>query len=73
MLLSNKSRSVDRIEPIIKKLEETWRLYPDFRLGQLIVNCAGTNNIAGIEDDVMLERIEAFCESLRRAGCDKNE
>ena len=61
-------RDPKRIEPTLKKLEEAWKLYPDMRLGHLIAVCAGTNNIFGIEDDIMLERIQAYINNMKGAG-----
>lgn len=67
-LMSKRSRDQKRIEPMLKKLEEAWKLYPDMRLGQLIAVCAGTDNIFGIEDEVMLERIQAYINNMKGAG-----
>ena len=67
-LMSKRSRDQKRIEPMLKKLEEAWKLYPDMRLGQLIAVCAGNNNIFGIEDDIMLERIQAYINNMKGAG-----
>lgn len=67
-LMSKRSRDQKRIEPMLKKLEEAWKLYPDMRLGQLIAVCAGNDNIFGIEDDIMLERIQAYINNMKGAG-----
>lgn len=67
-LMSKRSRDQNRIEPMLKKLEEAWKLYPDMRLGQLIAVCAGNDNIFGIEDEVMLERIQAYISNMKGAG-----
>lgn len=67
-LFSGGTRDPKRIELTIKKLEEAWKLYPDMRLGQLIAVCAGTDNIFGIEDDIMLERIQAYINNMKGAG-----
>ena len=67
-LMSKRSRDQKRIEPMLKKLEEAWMLYPDMRLGQLIAVCAGNDNIFGIEDDIMLERIQAYINNMKGAG-----
>ena len=66
-LFSGGIRDSKRIEPTLKKLEEAWKLYPDMRLGQLIAVCAGTNNIFGIEDDIMLEGINKYIDNMTRA------
>lgn len=67
-LMSKRSRDQNRIELMLKKLEEAWKLYPDMRLGQLIAVCAGNDNIFGIEDEVMLERIQAYISNMKGAG-----
>ena len=64
-LFSGGIRDPKRIEPTIKKLEEAWKLYPDMRLGQLIAVCAGTNNIFGIEDDIMFECISKYINNMK--------
>lgn len=67
-LINEKSRDPKRINPILEKLEEAWKLYPDMRLGQLIVVCVGTDNIFGIEDDVMFERMQGYIDNMKKAG-----
>ena len=67
-LFSGGIRDPKRIEPTLKRLEEAWKLYPDMRLGQLIAVCAGNDNIFGIEDDIMLERIQAYINNMKGAG-----
>ena len=62
--LNAKPRSSLRIKPMLEKLEEAWRLYPDMRLGQLIVVCAASNNLFGLEDDVMYERLQQYIENM---------
>ena len=58
-------RDPKRIEPIIKKLEEAWKLYPDMRLGQLLVICANGENIFGVEDDKLLRGIQKYCNEMK--------
>ena len=58
-------RDPKRIEPIIKKLEEAWKLYPDMRLGQLLVICARNENIFNIEDDSMMRGIQRYCNEMK--------
>jgi len=40
----------ERITRILGKIEEAWRTYPDFRLGQLIATVNQTNGVSDIED-----------------------
>lgn len=67
-IFNSKSRDPKRIQPILEKLEEAWKLYPDMRLGQLIVVCAGTDKIFGTEDEEMLKNIEAYIDKMKGAG-----
>lgn len=66
--LNGKQRNPERISTILEKLEEAWKLYPDMRLGQLIVVCAGTDNIFGIEDDVMVEHMQGYIDNMKKTG-----
>lgn len=57
-------RDKRRINTMLSKLAEIWRLQPDLRLGQLLVNCAGKEDIFSIEDDELLEAMERFGDNL---------
>jgi uncharacterized protein YihD (DUF1040 family) len=51
-------RNPDRIDPIIDKLNELWRMNPDLRLAQLVVILCGpgkesSQDIFATEDDVI--------------------
>jgi len=65
--MEGRQRNPERITPMLEKLREAWELYPDMRLGQLIAVCAGTDHIFGIEDDVMLGRMQDYINSMRKA------
>lgn len=67
-LINERSRNPDRIRPMLEKLEKSWNLYPDMRLGQLIAVCAGRDSVFGIEDDKMLERIQGYIDKMKSAG-----
>lgn len=54
------TRKPSRIKPVIRKLEELWRKYPDLRLGQLLIDCAGDKDLFNLEDDELLEAMERF-------------
>ena len=49
---------------MIRKLEELWRKYPDLRLGQLLIDCAGDKDLFNLEDDELLEAMERFGDNL---------
>lgn len=65
--MGKEPRSAERIEPMLDKLREAWQLYPDMRLGQLIVACAGTDHIFGIEDDVLSIGLQQYINSMQKA------
>tara|TARA_R110002074_G_scaffold402324_1_gene606973 strand:- start:22947 stop:23138 length:192 start_codon:yes stop_codon:yes gene_type:complete len=53
-------RDPDRIDPIIDKLRELWKKYPDLRLGQLVKNAIrfspdNESDVFMTEDDVTLK------------------
>lgn len=47
-------RNPDRIEYVLRELERLWRMYPDWRLGQLIFNIPGRDPFH-IEDYDLVE------------------
>lgn len=57
-------RDPKRIDPMLEKLSEAWKLYPDMRLGQLIGVCAESNNLFSMEDDELLKGIEIYIERM---------
>jgi len=57
-------RDPERIDEVLKIIEEIWKASPDLRLTQLILNCAMTNehfrndgDMYHVEDDDLLERL----------------
>lgn len=54
-------RDPERISRICQKLEQTWKMFPDMRLGQLITNILGTDPFY-IEDDEAEKKIEEWCK-----------
>lgn len=59
-------RDPKRIDLMLEKLSEAWKLYPDMRLGQLIATCTETSNISGVEDEEMLKDIEKYVEMMKK-------
>jgi len=58
-------RNLNRIKPIISKLEELWLTSPDLRFGQIVYIVASklkVNDIFFPEDDKWLEAIEKAIE-----------
>ena len=56
-------RDKERIEKVLKQIEEYWLKVPDWRLGQLIENVkiyTGYKDLFFIEDDDLLKLVEEF-------------
>ena len=60
-------RDPERVPIIIAKLEEAWKLVPDWRLGQLISNLqgAGSHDVFYLEDDKWEEYLDNFLEKIK--------
>ena len=59
-------RDINRIQPLLEKIESIWIKHPDLRLGQLI-SCAvnDSEDIFYIEDDKLLEGLDKFENKLK--------
>jgi len=44
-------RDPNRIPEVLELIRQLWEKYPDWRLGQLLVNVSDTDNIFYVEDD----------------------
>lgn len=53
-------RDPARIDPVCAALARVWKRYPDYRLGQLVVNVTGLNDPFNLEDDVMLRALQTY-------------
>jgi uncharacterized protein YihD (DUF1040 family) len=58
-------RDPKRISNILTSIERFWRLYPDLRLGQLLINVAyqsgwNNNDIFYLEDDILEQALDDF-------------
>ena len=55
-------RDIERIKPLIGRLEKLWLENPDFRLGQLIMGITRTGEtnpkLFTMEDDEFLEKLD---------------
>jgi hypothetical protein len=53
-------RNPDRIAEVLAKVEQLWRMYPDWRLGQLIANVASwaDTDIWDLEEDGLVDEID---------------
>jgi hypothetical protein len=57
-------RDPQRIDRILELLREVWKIYPDYRLGQLISNLLGPgpHDVFFLEDDEMEELLRCMKE-----------
>ena len=55
-------RDIERIKPLIERLEKLWLENPDFRLGQLIMGITRTGEtnpkLFNMEDDEFLKKLK---------------
>jgi len=60
-------RDPKRIDKILTKVREVWKVYPDLRLLQLLHNCLESDPMAFyIEDDELLKRLnETYNETVK--------
>lgn len=58
------SRSIDRIDPFLKRLGDIWKQVPDWRFGQLMVNVLSSMERDPFfpEEDEMIQYFEEFME-----------
>ena len=63
-------RNIERIKPIIERLEKLWLENPDFRFGQLIMGITRTGetnpNLFYMEEDKFIEKLDEFEEILKK-------
>jgi hypothetical protein len=55
--MSAQGRDPDRIPGVLSAIEAAWREHPDWRLGQLVVNAAGSDPFH-IEDDDLVAALK---------------
>ena len=55
-------RDPDRIPVILLLVAKLWAKYPDWRLGQLLVNVSDTDNIFYVEDDRVEKGLRNYLE-----------
>lgn len=53
-------RDINRIEPLLTRLQKVWEKYPDLRLGQLILNVEKDPKVYYMEDEDLINLIENF-------------
>ena len=55
-------RDINRIDPILQRIGEIWKQYPDLRLGQLLENISVEYNssLYFTEDKDLLRKLEGF-------------
>jgi len=57
-----RGRNPKRIHPLLTKLEEAWKAYPDLRFGQFMTNFfyACGRDPFYVEDDIWMEALQAY-------------
>jgi uncharacterized protein YihD (DUF1040 family) len=65
-------RDPARIDPLLQAIAEAWRLDPDLRLGQLLVNLARPASpcpeLFALEDRELARRLKRWIADRRRRG-----
>ena len=68
-------RDPERITDVLARVEELWRQYPEWRLGQLLCNVAAwadptPESVWVVEDDEVVAQIEEHLQKLTVAAND---
>jgi uncharacterized protein YihD (DUF1040 family) len=58
-------RNPERIDEILNRIKEVWKLYPDMRLGQLILNVINDPALYYIEDSELADLLEKYYGGLK--------
>jgi len=53
-------RDPNRIPEVLDLIKQLWEKYPDWRLGQLIVNVSDTNDVFYVEDDRVVKGLRNY-------------
>lgn len=56
--MNGQGRSAKRMDEVLRKIKIVWKQYPELRLGQLLINVVGKKDLFGVEDEVLLERLQ---------------
>lgn len=57
-------RDPKRIPEILKEIESIWKIYPDYRLGQLLCNVLRDPALYYVEDEELTKLLKEFyCEN----------
>lgn len=75
--MSHTPRDPERIDRMIELLRAAWRLQPDWRLTQLIINATETTHdcspVYYLDDDAMERRLEALVVGLKKLADSRRE
>ena len=63
-------RDINRIDDFCKKLAEYWKMYPDYRFFQMIINVLDGTNMDPwfLEEDQALKLFEEHFKRYRKKG-----
>ncbi len=58
-------RNPKRIEDVLSRIRKIWHIYPDLRLGQLLINVIGLGRDPFyVEDDDLVKMIEDYQKDI---------
>lgn len=58
-------RDPTRIPIVLEEIRKLWEHYPDWRLGQLIVNATGRNDPFYTEDDMLVAHLQQLNREIQ--------
>ena len=64
--IHDRAQTDQQKEEVMRRLEVVWKQFPAMRLGQLLVNVTGMNDIFYPEDYAVVRKAEEFAERNRR-------
>lgn len=57
-------RRPERIPAIMGELQALWQKFPEMRLGQLLLNSMGTDDLFYLEDKDLLQKVREFARKI---------
>ena len=64
--MRDRATSDEQKEEVLRRLELVWKQFPAMRLGQLLVNVTGMNDVFYPEDYAIVRMAEEFAERNKR-------
>lgn len=57
-------RDINRIDDILQNIGEVWKLFPDLRLGQLLLNVYSDPALYYVEDEKLIQKLKEFYTNI---------